>query len=386
MKKRWVLLLFSLMVSSVLYAGTDSSKEACPSDQILKITAYDGVTFLGRLRLPAERPVKKLVIYVNGSGPSTYDDKRSLGDGTVFSYFDLFAEKCNDEGTGFFSYDTRGVSPSDQPPTFSTIDTKVYQTYRPTNEIQDIETIIRTLQAIPCLHSAKIILLGWSCGTMVAPEVALRKKVQVDALILAGYMNDTMDETITWQNSGIPSMMFYCRYFDADKDGTVSAKEFSDDPYKILPALGLDKNHDFEKLDTNKDGKLDADDFALMLIPYLAQLKEAIDTGNDEWIATHYGVRLTSGWFMDYRNHMPANREVLPRLDIPIYIFQGTEDRNVPMQGALDIKDTFKELGKTNLVVHVFPGHDHDLNYMTYPLGKGLSEGFQEIFRTIGKL
>jgi pimeloyl-ACP methyl ester carboxylesterase len=83
---------------------------------------------------------------------------------------------------------------------------------------------------------------------------------------------------------------------------------------------------------------------------------------------------------------MPANREVLPRLDIPIYIFQGTEDRNVPMQGALDIKDTFKELGKTNLVVHVFPGCDHDLNYMTYPLGKGLSEGFQEIFRTIGKL
>ena len=377
-----------LLIGLLLLVSCSSmgNKQYYTLDQVITITADDGMRFNGRLRLPQAQPVDKLVIYVNGSGPNTYDDTRVMGNGTTFSYFDLFAQQCNNRGIGFFSYDTRGVSPSNKPPLFQSIDQGEYETYLPTNEISDVEAIIRTLHSYPVLAKAKIILLGWSSGTIVAPRVALDKKEPVDALILAGYVNVTMDATLSWQLGGESSMIFYCQYFDADKNGTVSRTELEADPYKILQAIGMNRATAFTQLDVDEDGILTAHDFSLMLAPSLTRIQQAIEENDDQWLAKNYGVLLTSAWFKDYRTHMPPNSEVLSKLDIPLHIFQGEIDRNTPVQGTRDIEATFKQLGKTNLKVHVFPKHDHNLNYLLYPTKGEISLGLQQLFDTLGSL
>lgn len=355
-------------------------------DRLLSIRAYDGVELRGRLRMPSGGAAKSLVIYVNGSGPNTYDDRRQLAPGSSFSYFDLFAQELGRRGLAFFSYDTRGVTASEEPPLYQKIDEELYKTYLPSNEIRDVESFIRYLRSQPGLEDAKVVLLGWSAGTAIAPRVALLGDVRVDALALCGYVNGTMDDTLEWQHSGEPSMIFYRQYFDADKDSWISRAELEADPYGILPALGMNRDKAFDALDVNADGRLDAADFAAMLAPDLARIRQAVAEGDDAWLATNYGVRLTSGWFKDYERSMPPNAEVLPRLDIPIHVFHGELDRNVPIQGARDIAEAFSRLGKDNLRLHAFAGHDHDLNYLLYPIKGQISPGLEELFDTLGDL
>ena len=97
---------------------------------------------------------------------------------------------------------------------------------------------MRALREDERLANCPLTLLGWSEGTMIAPQVAARGNVQVDELVLCGYVNGTMMETLAWQQTGGSSMVFYREYFDADGDGSVSQTEFGADPYGILPALG----------------------------------------------------------------------------------------------------------------------------------------------------
>jgi len=76
-----------LLIGLLLLVSCSSmgNKQYYTLDQVITITADDGMRFNGRLRLPQAQPVDKLVIYVNGSGPNTYDDTRVMGNGTTFS-------------------------------------------------------------------------------------------------------------------------------------------------------------------------------------------------------------------------------------------------------------------------------------------------------------
>lgn len=357
------------------------AEAATHSSEIVSITSFDGYTFDGKLDIPSDKSVSKLVVFANGSGPTTYDNHRENGE-LKFNYFDLFAEEFAKRDIAFFRFNSRGVTPGDEPPYFADIDEEAYQTYLPSNEVQDLEAVIATLKQDGRLKDAKVYLLGWSAGTITAPLVALRGNVPVDALLLAGYSNEKMDETLEWQNSGGSSMVFYRAYFDYDENGEISKEEFEEDRYEIKDLLATT----FEGIDKNTDGKLTKDDFAIMLKDTKAAIFKAIEDRDDEWLKENYGVRLTSGWFLDYRNNIDANRDTLPKIDIPIHIFHGTEDANLDVQGVYDIEQAFKNLGKTNLTVHVFKGHDHDLNYMHYFASRKLSEGMQSIFDTSAEL
>ncbi len=379
------LLFFFVGCTSLPRSQTEELFHAEASDQILTITGFDGMQFNGRLRLPAG-PVDTLVIFVNGSGPNTYDNHRKLGESQEFSYFDLFSQQCNQRNIGFFSYNTRGVTLGEDPPLYQTIDKNEYMTYLPSNEIQDIASIIETLHALPRLSKTRIILLGWSSGTMISPRVALVRPDAVDALVLAGYVNTTMDDVLAWQQSGESSIIFYRQYFDDNQDLSISHEELEKDPYGILPALGINTETAFSQLDITMDGQITSEDFKLMLAPGFEQMKKAILEGDDQWLENNYSVFLTSGWFIDYRNNMPPNSEVLPKLTLPIHIFHGVLDRNVPVQGVRDIKNTFDQLGKNNLTIHIFPGHDHDLNYLLYPQTGEIPKGLEELFNTLATL
>jgi hypothetical protein len=83
---------------------------------------------------------------------------------------------------------------------------------------------------------------------------------------------------------------------------------------------------------------------------------------------------------------LKPNKDTLYQLDIPIHIFHGKYDQNVSVKGVYDIKETFDNLCKNNLSIHVFDEHDHDLNYLNYPINGIISEGISEILKVAESL
>ena len=103
-----------------------------------------------------------------------------------------------------------------------------------------------------------------------------------------------------------------------------------------------------------------------------------VNSGNDAWIWQNY-FRVTSNWLKDHFN-LEANKTRLLRIDIPVYIFHGVDDGNVPIEGVYDIQSRFRQANKTNLQCFIFEGHNHDLNYLDWPFEHKISEGLNSIF------
>ena len=373
MKKSLFLLILAL-TASALYAS-----------EIVKIKLSDGETMTGKLDLPpGGGDVRELVIFIAGTGPNTYINHRKLAN-VEFNYFDLFVDEFNKRGVGFFAYNRRGVDIGDTPPYYDSVDKEKYKKYLPGIEVKDIGTAIAHLRGEPRLKGAKIVLLGWSEGTILAAMAAENADNKIAALFLAGYAHENMSDIIKWQLSGEPSIINIRKYFDVDKDNIITKSEYE------APAAGatymrtnIFKNAKFEDLDVNKDGKIDSADFKIINSGKLQAVLNAIEKNDDAWIWANF-FRVTTAWLKEYFA-LEANKTRLPRLDLPIFVFHGEDDGNVSVAGVLDLKDRFAQKNKTNLQCFIFKGHDHDLNYMLWPVKKTISEGIQKIFDVAGEV
>lgn len=356
------------------------------STDILEIPSFDGYKLKGKLTVPAgEKYVRKLVIYVNGSGANTYDNKR-----TGFNYFDIFAEEFSNRGIAFFSYNTRGCDIGNDPPMYVDIDYDEYQTYLPLNSVEDIYYMIKSIKENERLKDCKIYLLGWSEGTIIAPLVAEKYPNMVDGLLLAGYVNQNLKDVLIWQNSGGCSMAWYRDKFKADEQGHIYKQAYEEDPNSVI--ADILQNITFEELDINKDGYLSEEDFIdryADVVGYsLNDILSVIERSDDEWIIKNYGsglISLTSAWFLQHFS-LRSNMEVLPELDLPIYIFHGTADQNVDVREVYKIKEKFDSLGKTNLTINVFEHHNHNLNYIDIITNNKIPLGIKSILDTVVNL
>ncbi|MEW9096457.1 MAG: alpha/beta hydrolase [Clostridiaceae bacterium] len=341
-----------------------------------ELPVLDGNVLNIRLDIPDIDHIKKLIIFIHGTGPNTYDNHRKI-ENLEFNYFDLFAKEFCKRGIAFCRWNTRGCSISDEPPLYVNVDEEEYKSYLPSTSISDIERVINYFKNKDEFKKTKIVLFGISEGTIIAPLVALNGKTKISGLLLAGYANENMRATLEWQLSGGSSMVNMCKWFDYGNNGFITKTDFEDDRYNVRP-IYFD-NIPFEKLDINGDGIIDHLDFKEIIKDYREAVFHAIDSDDDEWLKNNYGVRITSAWCKEHFNLPPA-KEILPQLNIPIHIFHGMDDSNIPVKDVFDIEKQFKELGKENLYVHTFQGHDHDLNYLLYPLHGIISEGIQCIF------
>ena len=347
-------------------------------EEIVKVQLSDGESIIGRLKLPPEKEVPLLVVFVHGTGPNTYLNMRKLGN-TEFNYFDLFADEFNKKGIGFFTYNRRGVEIGNAPPYYDKIDSLKYSKYLPKTEAEDIEAIISRLRHDERFLNSKIALLGCSEGTIIASIVADRKVEKIDALLLFGYANDNLFDIIKWQYSGKASIINLRKYFDTNKDNVISKDEYeSIDSIAVMGRTRVLRNASFESLDMVKDSILDFRDFASKTIPYFEYLLKMIDSDSDAWIWQNY-FRVNSRWMKEHFQ-LEANKTRLLRIDIPIYIFHGIEDGNVPVEGVYDIQSRFRQANKTNLNCFIFDGHNHDLNYLDWPFNHQISDGLNSIF------
>ena len=81
-------------------------------------------------------------------------------------------------------------------------------------------------------------------------------------------------------------------------------------------------------------------------------------------------------------------QEGIARIDIttPIHIFHGTDDANVPVESVYDLQKRFDICHKTNLTIHIFEKHSHDLNFYDIITKKDWSQGHKAIFKVAEEL
>src|SRR5262245_8070215 len=133
-----ILALFLLLVSTATASFAAS--------EIVKVPLFDGETMAGKLSLPeGTANITEIVIYVHGTGPSTYDKHRKVGD-REFNYFDLFAQEFNKRGIAFFTYNKRGVEPGDTPPLYEKVDREKFRKVAPSIELKDLSALISYLR------------------------------------------------------------------------------------------------------------------------------------------------------------------------------------------------------------------------------------------------
>lgn len=351
------------------------------NNKLFSVKSNDGFIVDALISTPDKQP-NGIVIYINGSGPNTCNIKRQKPSGEIWCYHDIFAEELTGRELAYCRYSTRGVRDGDTAPFFVEIDDEKYKTYLPHNSVNDVLAIVDYLTDF--LKDIPIHLLGWSEGTIIAPLVT-KKSDKVSGLFLCGYCNKNLLDTLKWQLNGNGQLIAYRRLFDYDRKGYISKEDFETDRYGVRKAVFGD--FDFKQIDTDKDGKLTAEDFAVFSNPisprkHLEEMLKAIDNGDDEWLKNNHTIRLTSGWFKEHATLKP-NKDVLPDLDIPIHIFSGEYDYMTPEFFTRDIEDTFEKLGKTNLNTHYFKNHDHDLNLVQCVINGVLSEGLRCLFDTI---
>lgn len=352
---------------------------AVPAGEIVKVKLSDGEMLTGKLELPTDSShIQRLIIYIHGTGPGTYVTRRKFGK-LEFNYFDLLTQEFTKRGVAFFTYNKRGCEVGDTPPDYETIDREKFAKVIPSREVQDLNSVIAFLKADKRLQDTRIALLGWSEGTILAAMAAEQNK-DVKAILLAGYVNDNLFDIIKWQHSGASSMVNLRRYFQPKDNQVITRQEYEATSPRATAGREVMGGASFEQLDQNKDGKLTAEDFAVINRARYASIMEAVEKNDDEWIWNNY-FHVTTAWLKAHFKLEP-NKIRLLRLTIPIYIFHGDMDGNSPVEGVYAIQARFAEAKKTNLHCFVFKNHDHDLNYLQWAMTKVISDGLQKIFET----
>lgn len=343
--------------------------------EYLNIKSFDGYILNLKLDLPDSNIVEKLIVYCHGTGPNTYDNRRKIND-IEFNYFDLFSREFTKRGIGFCRWNTRGCNISTMPPNYVDINMEEYRSYTPLNSIKDILSVVDNLREMDDFKNSKIILFGASEGATLIP-IAAEKLKNISGLLLMGFSYGNLNDTVNWQLSGGSSMVNMRKYFDYDNKGFITKIDLEEDGYNIRDSLL--KNIEFEDLDINKDGILNEEDYKILLSDYRDEFFNAIENEDDNWLKDSYPVLITSKWYKEHLK-LPSQKDILLKLDMPIFIFQGENDANIPLSDIEKIRCDFKINNKDNLKIFIFKNHDHDLNYLLYPMNNIISEGLESIF------
>lgn len=337
------------------------------------VSAFDGYELNVKIDYPLNS--ESIVIFCHGSGPNTYDNHRQI-EGIDFNYFDLFADEFCERNIAFCRWNTRGCSISEEPPEFVSINIKEFETYCPSTSIQDILVIKDFVKSLPQFKKSKLIFMGISEGATIMP-FAMAQCKDVDGLLLLGFSYGNMKDTLDWQLSGGSSMVNMCKYFGCTEKGFIEKEDFITDRYNVRPSLFPDM--EFDDLDIDKDGKITKKDFAIQLADYKNKVFQAIEDNDDEWLRENYAVQITSKWCKEHFALSDISA-VICSLTIPIYIFQGEEDANIPFSDIDKIREDFNKTGRENLHIFTFPKHDHDLNYLQYVFNGTISDGLRCVF------
>jgi predicted esterase len=364
-----------------LLLGIHTARAQAPTTKTIEIpfTSHDGYEMFGKLTIPALVPARLLVIYVQTAEGMTVDMKRPNGRGGTFNYFDLYREKLPELGVAFFSYEGRGIRMGDKPPRYEKLETDVYNTSTLENKTRDILSAVRAVREQTGMSDVRIFLMGASEGTLLAADAAARAPKEISGLILYGVMSSTMRDMFKYIVAD-GGFLTYLKFFDTDHDGKISKAEFEADPNKFREQVF--RNAAFETFDVNKDGFFAVDDLRILT----KSLSDAVDSDNfevlDRWAKTSAAVTTPKDWFKDHFAHQPI-WDFLSKLNMPVGLFQGIADANVPVEGVRKLEDLARTAEKTKMEFHYFENLGHTLGVEAYFTKGTLPAGHKAIFEFV---
>lgn len=226
---------------------------AANESEVLKtFKTYDGLTFRGKMSYPQDLNTKKTgVLLIHGSGPMDMNlwlPGFISADGKPHKAFEAIARDLQANNIISFRYNKRGVEDDDSGS--PNIDYSVYEAITWSQLVNDAYSALEVLKNDPHVDSNKILILGISQGTLIAPAVAA-KAGYVDGLVLMASIGKSNDNYKDIAKLNIPVLL---QHGDVDTvtpldEATTIEKELKQNqvPYDLIvyPKLG----HGFSKMD-----------------------------------------------------------------------------------------------------------------------------------------
>jgi len=370
-----------------------SYTELGPGQRIVTFTTADGLSLEGKLSLPPEAtgPVP-VVMLLPGAGPWTFDrplevpdvgenldvsaTEVALAGKRIVRYCDIHVDQLTRRGVGFFCTNKRGCAIAAEKP-FERVNRAVFSKTTLNVLLDDYAAALRALRQEEGVDANRIVLLGGSEGTILAPRLALRAPDGITAVVMFGYAQDNFKDTITWQMSVGP-WRNVARFFDANEDDVVTTEEFNAAP-ELARSFGLGGSG-LDALDADRDGRLTPADLAARTKPSLDATLRAVRGRDEDYLWANL-LNLNSTYLREEWDRGP-NQETLLKLDLPLAIFHGQHDGTCRVEGVRETAEAFRRAGKTNLNVHIYPRTNHDLNYGEYlrSAGRTVPRPFVEMF------
>jgi hypothetical protein len=375
--------LFAVLSLLLGGCGVTQDKKDGVVDLVIRLSATDGTPLEGKLSLPAGAKGQVPVVFrLHGAGPRTFDNaiqyQDAGGQPRVYRYYDSFAHELARRGVAFFRISKRGcTSDSSGRPT---TDRSVFSKATASVLLDDYAKALDVLRQRTEIDANRIVILGSSEGTRLAPRLTTRSPEGIVGLVLMGYQSVNFRETIVWQNTVGPWRNVQ-KLIPVAARGQFTRAEY-DAAVKDNPMLATILP--FGSLDTDRDGTVTREELSRINRPRLDAILKAVEKRNDDFL-WQYLLNLSSAYLLEDWDGDPTYVTLL-KLDIPIAIFHGELDGTASIEGVREAEQAFRAAGKTNLVVRAYPDADHDLNWTIEAASRGGPAPFQEAFDFVARL
>ena len=262
------------------------------------------------------------------------------------------------------------VEPSGRP----VIDRNVFSKATPTVLLADYEKGLDVLRQRTEIDPARIVLSGSSEGTRLAPQLALRSPKGVVGIALTSYESDNQRDTVVWQNTVGPWRNVQ-KLIPAAVGGKLTRADYD---AAVKQDASVAARLPFAALDTDADGVVTEAELARLTRPRLDAILKAVEERNDDFLWQNL-ANLSSGYLLDGWTAEPTSSFLL-KLDMPIAIFHGEADGTTRVEGVRETEAAFRAARKTNLAIHIYPDHDHDLNWTPQGAAAGGPLPYQDAF------
>lgn len=352
-------------------------------DRIVRLVATDGTPLEGKLSLPRGRrgPVP-VVMMLHGAGPRTFDHalryRDAAGQVRTMRYYDHHAWLLAERGIAFFRISKRGVSADStgRP----SVDRAVFSTATPSVLLDDYRRALEGLRREPGVDSTRIILMGSSEGTRLAPRLVQASPSGIRGLVLMSYAADNSQQTVVWQNTTGPWRNVRALIPAADDDTLTRAEHEA----AVQRSPRLAQQLPFASIDPDGNGVATASDLAALVRPRLDAILAAVRDGGDDllWQAV---VNLTSAYLREDWDG-PPTAELLLRVPVPVAILHGRLDGATRVDGVAETVEAFRRAGRRDLTVRLYDRLDHDMGWTTEAAAAGGPEAFRDAFDLAAKL